>query len=109
MKPAQLKAKTKTAKPSKRAKPRRGKIRKPIITRAEARRRAERHVLKRMFQGATVRDGAQDGFNAYGVRRQDTWIVFKNSSVSALKSSDVVVVCKRTGRALYEGPSQDEG
>ena len=109
MKTARRKAKTKTANPSKRPRPRRGKIRKPIITRAEARRRAQRHVLKRMFQGATVRDGAQDGFNAYGVRRQDTWIVFKNSRVSALKSSDVVVVCKRTGRVLYEGSAHDDG
>ena len=109
MKPAQRKAKTKPAKSSKHLKPRRGKIQKPFITRAEARRRAERHVLKWMFQGASVRDGAESGFNAYGVRRQDTWIVFKNSRVSALKSSDVVVVCKRTGRVLYEGSAHDEG
>ena len=80
-----------------------------FITPAEARRRAERHVLKRMFRGATVRDGAKVGSNLYGVRREDTWVVYRNPRASALRSSDVVVVCKRTGRVLYEGSAGDEG
>ena len=109
MKTARRKAETRTAKPTKRPKPRPGKNRKPFITPAEARRRAGRYVSNRMFRGASVRDGTESGFNTYGVRRQDTWIVFKNSRVSALKSSDVVVVCKRTGRVLYEGSAHDEG
>lgn len=54
MKKARLRAKKKIS-VSKRSKPRRAKAR--FITPAEARRRAERHVLKRLFKGATVRDG----------------------------------------------------
>jgi hypothetical protein len=88
-----------------RLKPRKAKF----ITRAEARRRAERHVLNRMFKGATVRDGAVVGHNLYGVRREDTWVVYKNPREVALRSADVVVVCKRTGRVLYEGSANDEG
>jgi hypothetical protein len=87
------------AKPSKRQ----------FITRAEARRRAERHVLNQMFKGATVCDGAEAGGNFYNVRREDTWVVYKNPRGSALRSADVVVICKRTGRVLYEGSADDEG
>lgn len=83
-----------------------------FITRAEARRRAETHVLKRMFKGATVQDGAQVRLGVYsrgGWTGKDVWVVCKNSEEIALKSSQVVVVCKRTGRVLYEGFACDEG
>ena len=80
-----------------------------FITRAEARRRAARHVLSQMFKGATVRDGAEVGHNLYGVQREDVWVVYKNPKEIALKSSDVILVCKRTGRVLYEGATGDEG
>ena len=80
-----------------------------FITRAEARRRASRHVLNRMFKGATVRDGVEAGHNAYNVRRENTWVVYKNRPANGLRSSDIVVVCKRTGRVLYEGSAGDEG
>lgn len=95
---------------SKRPRPRRGKAR--FITRAEARRRAERHVLKRMFKGATVQDGAAARLGIYfrgGWTAKDVWVVYKNPEQTALKSSDVVVVCKRTGRVLYAGAAGDEG
>ena len=63
---------------AKRPKPR-SKIK--FITRAEARRRAERHVLNRMFKGATVRDGAEAKLCIY-IRGdwsvKDTWVVYKN-------------------------------
>jgi len=36
-----------------------GNAKAQFITRAEARRRAERHVINQMFKGATVRDGAE--------------------------------------------------
>jgi hypothetical protein len=49
------------------------------------------------------RDGVEVGGTLYNVRREDTWVVYKNPRVSAFRSSDVVVVCKRTGRVLYEG------
>jgi hypothetical protein len=90
---------------ARRLKPRKAKF----ITRAEARRRAERHVLNRMFKGATVRDGMVASGNIYNVRREDTWVVYKNPKEIALKSSDVILVCKRTGRVLYEGSAGDEG
>ena len=82
---------------------------KRFITRAEARRRAARHVLNGLFKGAMVRDGAEPGCNIFDVRREDTWVVYKNSQPGPLKASDVVVVCKRTGKVLYEGSAHDEG
>lgn len=96
-----------TSKSVRRPKPRRGKAQ--FITRAEARRRAERHVLNRMFKGAAVRDGARVGGNIYNVRREDTWVVYKKCRGLGFRSADVVVVCKRTGRVLYEGSTNDEG
>ena len=91
----------------KRPKPRRGKVR--FITRAGALARAKRHVLDRLFKSATVRDGAETKFNAYGIRQNDTWVVYKNCAGTGLRASDVVVICKRTGRVLYEGSAGDEG
>jgi|ERR1022692_2478212 hypothetical protein len=82
------------------------------ITHAEARRRAERHVLKRTFEGATVQDGAAVRLGIYyrgDWTEKDVWVVYENSEEMALKSSKVVLVCKRTGRVLYEGPTNDEG
>lgn len=103
------------AKAAKRPTPNRGKRR--FITRAEARRRAERHVFNRMFKGATVRDGAEVrlclDYNpgpAFNWSSKDTWVVYKNVDQPwALKSSSVVLVCKRTGRVVYEGSAGDEG
>jgi len=95
------------SKAARRPKPRRGTVR--FITRADARRRAARHVLTRMFKGATVRDGEEACINAYNVRRRDTWVVYKNCATMGLRASDVVVICKRSGRVLYEGSAGDEG
>ena len=95
---------------SKPAKPFKGKTR--FITRAEARRRAARHVLNRMFKGATVRDGAKVRLGIYTQSNwtgKDVWVVYKNAGENALKSSEVVLVCKRTGRVLYAGSACDEG
>ena len=100
---------TAIAKPTKRPAPSRSNRRKRLITAASARRRAGQHVLKRMFQGATVRDGAAVGGRLYGVRREDTWVVYLNTRAGAVRSSEVLVVCKRTGRVLYEGSAHDEG
>ena len=86
--------------------------RKPFITRAEARRRAGRHVLNRIFKGAVVRDGAKVRLGIYFRDKwtaKDVWVVYKNSEGFGLKSSDVVLVSKRTGRVLYEGSAGDEG
>ena len=92
-------------------KPRSGK--RKFVTRAEARQRAERHVLNRMFKGARVRNGATACLHIYVPEGQwtneDVWVVYKNLDEIAFKSSSVVLVCKRTGRVLYEGPAGDEG
>ena len=110
MSKTQQRPKWSTRTQSRRLKPRPGKRR--LVTRAEARRRAQRHVLDRIFKGAPVRDGAgvclgiyfQDKWTA-----KDVWVVYKNSEGSGLKSSDVVLVSKRSGRVLYEGSACDEG
>ena len=90
---------------------------KQFVTRAEARRRAERHVLNRMFKGAPVKDGEVARFCIYNQGKwtnKDVWVVYKNSKQQiseqlVLKSSEVVVVSKRTGWVLYEGSAGDEG
>ena len=80
------------------------------ISATEARQRDIRHVVRRMFAGARVADGKRARMAVYDLRRDDVWIVFKNSrGLPALRPSEVVVVCKRTGRVLYEGPANDEG
>lgn len=83
------------------------------ITPAAARRRAARHVLLRMFKGAKVADGSKVRLGFYlkgNWKPAEVWIVHKNADDSmALKSSDVIAICKRTGRVLYEGPAGDEG
>ena len=103
------KLKQTVSKAARRPEPRRSKSRRRFITRAGALRRAGRHVLDRMFKGATVRDGAEARINAYNVRHKDTWVVYKNCAMTGLRASDVVVICKRTGRVLYEGSAGDEG
>ena len=59
-----------------------------------------------MRDGATVRLGTyfRDKWAA-----KDVWVVYKNSEGFGLKSSDVVLVSKRSGRVLYEGSACDEG
>ena len=105
----QRKLKQTVSKAARRPEPRRSKSRRRFITRAGALRRAGRHVLDRMFKGATVRDGEEARINTYNVRLKDTWVVYKNCAMTGLRASDVVVVCKRTGRVLYEGSAGDEG
>jgi hypothetical protein len=86
-----------------------GRSRKRFITAAEARRRAIRYVLNRIFKGAAVRDGAKMRWHIFNLRREDVWLVYKNCHDMLLRSSDVVVVCKRAGRILHEGSANDEG
>ena len=87
------------------------------ITPAEARRRAARHVLDRMFKGAKVEDGATAhlclGYISGPSPKwsvKDSWVVYQNlEEPLSLKSSSVILVCKRTGRVLYGGSAGDEG
>ena len=95
------------------AKPKKRRPSRINITKAVALRRASRHVLRRMFKGAKVADGDKVRLGIYpsgNWKPADVWIVYKNPDDSmALKSSDIVVVSKRTGRVLYEGSAGDEG
>ena len=83
------------------------------ITRADARRRAARHVVERLFKGATVADGAKVRLCIYHRGRwkhSDVWVVYKNADNPALlTSADIIAVSKRTGRVVYEGSAGDEG
>ena len=100
--------KTAAVNPAKRRKPPKAQF----ITRAEARRRAARHVLNRIFKGSTVLAGEDARLRLYFRGRwtaKDVWVVYQNCRGMGFQSSDVVVVCKRTGRVLYEGSANDEG
>ena len=44
-----------------------------------------------------------------GINLQFCRLVYKDPKEIALKSADVILVCKRTGRVLYEGSAGDEG
>jgi len=70
--------------------------------------------MRRMFKGARVRDGAavRPGIYYRGIwAGQDAWVVYLNPAepTHELSSSQIIAVCKRTGRVLYEGSAQDEG
>ena len=86
---------------------------KKSITRAEARRLAARHVMERMFNGAVVKDSPAarlGGMISCGISRMaGVWEVYPNIELTGFGPSQVVVVCKRTGRVLYEGSAGDEG
>jgi hypothetical protein len=101
---ASPKLKVATGKTAKRPKPRKAKF----ITRGEARRRAERYVFNRMFKGATVQDIAESSGCFYNPPN-DAWVVYKKPQALGFRSSEVVLVCKHTGRVLYEGSAHDEG
>ena len=85
-----------------------------IITRDEARRRAARHVAARIFRGATVLDGAEANLKCVPGpwEVEDVWVIYPNidgNDLGLLRASQIVVVCKRTGRVLYDGSARDEG
>ena len=109
MKKKQRRIRTKATKVSKRSTPGSDRKRKRFLTRVEARQRAVRHVIKRMFKDARVLDGDVARHNAYNVRQAATWLVYKKLPGRELRAAEVVVVCKRTGRVLYEGSACDEG
>jgi hypothetical protein len=88
------------------------KTKKKAITVLQARRLAAKHVMARMFGKAPVRDGEKTESGIYFVKTNQVWLVFPDSyrdEPVRLRSSDVVVVCKRTGRILYDGLAGDEG
>jgi len=84
-----------------------------MISQAAALRSAARHVVNRLFNCAKVVDGAGVRLSIYGHgnRKPDqVWVVFKNPDARMeLRSSEIIVVSKRSGRVLYEGSAGDEG
>ncbi len=111
------------SKPSRKPKPtakratRRSRTRrKPrFITASEARRRAARHLLRRMLASAEVRDGAKTRWSVYDcsgkLASKPVWLVYPNPAepVAQFRPSTIIAICKRTGRVLYEGSAGDEG
>jgi hypothetical protein len=82
------------------------------ITAVQARKLAARHFAKCAFNDAIVKDGAEARLGMYlrgSWKPKDMWVVYKNSDILGFRSSEVVLVSKRTGRILYEGPAGDEG
>ena len=68
--------------------------------------------MARMFEDAPVKDGTEVRWNIYNVPLKNAWVVFPTSEpdqTMRLRSSRVVVVSKRTGRVLYDGPAGDDG
>jgi hypothetical protein len=80
------------------------KISKKNISPAEARRRAARFVIGNLFKGVRVQDGATAKWNIDGVRRKDVWVVYRHQKRDDgwIPAQDLMVVCKRTGRVLYD-------
>ena len=65
-----------------------------------------------MFKAAKVRKSKTIRGQVYSRGNwtsEDVWVVYKNSQPLVLASSEVVLVCKRTGRVVYEGSANDEG
>lgn len=62
-----------------------------------------------MFGGAKVADGKHASMSVNILPTGDAWGVFKNSRGEPSLHPSEIVVCKRTGRVLYEGPANDEG
>ena len=97
-------------------KPKKSKPQKPKkkqITKAKARELAGKHVLRRLFKGRTVEDGAKVLLGMFILdkwRPKDTWVVYQNwDGPPMIRDSRVILVCKRTGRILYEGGACDVG
>ena len=65
-----------------------------------------------MFKAAKVRKSKTIRGQVYSRGNwtsEEVWVVYKSSEPFVLASSEVVLVCKRTGRVVYEGSANDEG
>jgi hypothetical protein len=83
--------------------------RKRHITAGEAKRRAARYLANKALKGLSVLDGERARCNIYGVKEKETWLIQQPSFFPEPRPTQVVVVCKRTGRILYDGSAGDEG
>ena len=68
-----------------------------------------------MKKGVPVRDGKTARWRVNDPNcklvGKDVWLVYPNSEqpVTVLRCSQLIAVCKRSGRVLYEGSAADEG
>ena len=89
--------------------------RKAKITPMKALAIAARHVLSQMFLRAPVKDGSQVRLGIYDptgkLAGKPVWAVYPNprENQNEIKSSEVILVCQRTGKILYAGSAHDEG
>lgn len=85
------------------------------ITRTVARRRAGVYLLRSLLKGAIIMDGAKvrcrPSYGAPPLDPANVWLLFlrTNDAQLELRSSELVAVCKRTGRIRYHGSANDEG
>ncbi len=87
----------------------------PKITAIKAWELAARHVLSQMFLRAPVKDGSEVRLGIYDptgkLAGKAVWAVYPNpmGNPTEIKASEVILVCKRTGKILYAGSAHDEG
>ena len=92
----------------------------PFVTKEEAVRLARQHIVDPAYECGGVVDGAVANLGLIYIPGRvdwsvkDVWVVYKChkqpvDAVAVLTSSQVVFVCKRTGKVLYEGWAGDEG
>lgn len=90
-------------------------MKKRPITRKEARERAYRYLLRKMFTGAVVKDGAKaewrPSYPQGGIQKEDVWLIYLREfpAKPIFRSSHVIVVSKKSGRVVYDGSANDEG
>jgi hypothetical protein len=76
------------------------------ISPADARRLAARHVIGKLFKGVSIRDGAGVAWwDVPGVRRKDVWLVYRKQRGDGDERRPeeyLMLVCKRTGRVLFD-------
>lgn len=84
-------------------------MKRKFFSKPEVRRRAADYAIKNLLQGATVCDGAEVLWEKIaGVRRDDVWVIYRKqwkAGKQVIAADDLMVLCKRTGRVLFDGMS----
>ena len=70
---------------------------------------ARKHVSDTYVQ--RVVDAREININIYGVDKSNAWCVFVEppKQTLALRSAEIILIDKKTGKILYEGSANDEG
>lgn len=80
------------------------------LSRHQALSRAKAHICHELLgKSPRIVDSRYAEVRAYNVDTKNAWVIYKVSKEIAFKSSEVIVVCKRTGKVIYEGAAGDEG